>query len=258
MRASPINVGSPMTSEHLDVLIVGAGLSGIGAGSQLEMKCPGKSYAVLEARDDIGGTWDKFRYPGIRSDSDMFTLGYAFRPWTQPKTIADGPSILQYVRDTAREYRVDEKIRFRHRVVRAEWSTAEARWTVEVERGEERETILLTCGFLFMCSGYYRYDEPYTPRVRRHRALPRADRASAALDRRRGLRGQARGGDRQRGHRRHARARHGRERRARDDAPALAELRGRAAFARTRWPTSSGGCSRRSSPTPSCGGRTCS
>jgi cation diffusion facilitator CzcD-associated flavoprotein CzcO len=149
--------------EHLDVLIVGAGLSGIGAGCQLEMKCPGKSYAVLEARDDVGGTWDLFRYPGIRSDSDMFTLGYAFRPWTEAKAIADGPSILNYVRETARAYRVDEKIRFRHRVVRAEWTSADARWTVDVERGDGAETVTLTCNFLFMCSGYYRYDAGYTP-----------------------------------------------------------------------------------------------
>ncbi len=153
------------TSEHLDVIVVGAGLSGIGAGSQLEMKCPGKTYAVLEARNEIGGTWDLFRYPGVRSDSDMFTLGYAFRPWTEPKAIADGPSILRYVRDTAREHRVDERVRFRHRVVRAEWSSADARWTLEIERGEERETTFLTCGFLFLCSGYYRYDEPYTPEL---------------------------------------------------------------------------------------------
>jgi monooxygenase len=156
-------VTAPTTSEHLDVVIVGAGLSGIGAGSQLEMKCPGRTYAVLEARNEIGGTWDLFRYPGIRSDSDMFTLGYAFRPWTDPKAIADGPSILRYVRDTAREHRVDEKVRFGHRVVRAEWSSADSRWTLEIERGEERETTSLTCGFLFMCSGYYRYDAPYTP-----------------------------------------------------------------------------------------------
>ena len=123
-------------AEHLDVLIVGAGLSGIGAGCQLETKCPGKTYAVLEAREDSGGTWDLFRYPGIRSDSDMFTLGYAFRPWKEAKSIADGPSILKYVRDTARDYGVEAKIRFRHRVVRAEWSSADARWTVEVERGD--------------------------------------------------------------------------------------------------------------------------
>jgi cation diffusion facilitator CzcD-associated flavoprotein CzcO len=150
-----------MTSEHLDVLIVGAGLSGIGAACHLQRECPGRSYAILEARDAIGGTWDLFRYPGVRSDSDMFTLGYAFRPWTHAKAIADGGSILDYIRATAREHGVDQQVRFGHRVVRAEWSTPEARWTVEVEtRGE---TIVFTCGFLFVCSGYYRYDEGYTP-----------------------------------------------------------------------------------------------
>jgi cation diffusion facilitator CzcD-associated flavoprotein CzcO len=151
--------------EHLDVLIVGAGLSGIGAGCQLETKCPGKTYAVLEAREDSGGTWDLFRYPGIRSDSDMFTLGYAFRPWTEAKSIADGPAILKYVRETAAAYGVEEKIRYRHRVVRADWSGADARWTVEVEveRGDGAETVTLTCGFLHMCSGYYRYDAGYSP-----------------------------------------------------------------------------------------------
>ena len=145
------------------MLIVGAGLSGIGAGCQLETKCPGKTYAVLEAREDSGGTWDLFRYPGIRSDSDMFTLGYAFRPWTEAKSIADGPSILKYVRETASAYGVEEKIRFRHRVVRAEWSSADMRWTVDVERGDGAEAVTLTCEFLFMCSGYYRYDAGYTP-----------------------------------------------------------------------------------------------
>ncbi|HWF74016.1 MAG TPA: NAD(P)/FAD-dependent oxidoreductase [Solirubrobacteraceae bacterium] len=149
--------------EHVDVLIVGAGLSGIGAGYHLQSACPEKSYAILEARDGIGGTWDLFRYPGIRSDSDMYTLGYAFRPWTEPEAIAGGPAILAYVRDTAREYGIDEHVRYRHRVVRAEFSSAQARWTVDVERGEERETVTLTCGFLFVCSGYYRYDEGYTP-----------------------------------------------------------------------------------------------
>jgi monooxygenase len=150
-----------MTSEHLDVLIVGAGLSGIGAACHLQRECPGKTYAILESRDAIGGTWDLFRYPGVRSDSDMFTLGYAFRPWTDAKAIADGPSILEYVRATAREHGVDRQVRFGHRVVRAAWSTPEARWTVEVEaRGE---TVVLTCGFLFVCSGYYRYDQGYAP-----------------------------------------------------------------------------------------------
>ena len=122
-----------MRAEHLDVLIVGAGLSGVGAGCHLSQKLPHKTFAILESRDAIGGTWDLFRYPGIRSDSDMFTLGYSFRPWEEPKAIADGPDILQYIRDTAREHRVDEKIRFGHRVVRAEWSTEESRWTIEAE-----------------------------------------------------------------------------------------------------------------------------
>src|ERR671919_2352917 len=149
--------------EHLDVLIVGAGLSGVGAGCHLETDCPGKSYAILEARDSIGGTWDLFRYPGVRSDSDMYTLGYSFRPWTDAKAIADGPAILTYVKETASDYGIEGKIRTGHRVVRAEWSSAEARWTVEAERTDTGETVHLTCGFLFMCTGYYRYDAGYTP-----------------------------------------------------------------------------------------------
>ncbi|QOZ29215.1 NAD(P)/FAD-dependent oxidoreductase [Bradyrhizobium sp. CCBAU 51753] len=150
-------------SSHFDVLIVGAGLSGIGAGYHLQKNCPDHSYAILEGRDCIGGTWDLFRYPGIRSDSDMYTLGYSFRPWTEPKAIADGPSILNYVRETARMYGIDQKIRFNHRVVSADWSSADARWTVEVERGPEKAIERLTCSFLFMCSGYYKYEQGYTP-----------------------------------------------------------------------------------------------
>jgi cation diffusion facilitator CzcD-associated flavoprotein CzcO len=149
-------------SDHYDVLIMGAGLSGIGAACHLERECPDKTYAVLEARDAIGGTWDLFRYPGIRSDSDMFTLGYSFRPWEEAKAIADGPDILRYISDTAREYDVDRHIRFGHRVVAAEWSSEDARWTVTAERGDG-ETVELTCGFFFGCSGYYRYDEGYSP-----------------------------------------------------------------------------------------------
>src|SRR5581483_8515384 len=149
--------------DHLDVLIVGAGLSGIGAGYHLQTNCPGKSYAILEARDRTGGTWDLFRYPGIRSDSDMHTLGYAFRPWRNAKSIADGSSILSYVRETAAEYGIDRRIRFGHRAVAASWSTEDAHWTVEVQRTDTGERIELTCSFLFMCSGYYRYDEGYTP-----------------------------------------------------------------------------------------------
>src|SRR5260221_2756276 len=153
-------------SEHFDVLIVGAGLSGIGAGYHLQQKSPAKSYAILEGRDCIGGTWDLFRYPGIRSDSDMFTLGYSFKPWTEAKAIADGPNILNYVRQTATENGIDRNIRFNHRVKRASWSSQEARWTVEAERtmGEGgTETVRFTCNFLFMCSGYYKYEEGYTP-----------------------------------------------------------------------------------------------
>jgi cation diffusion facilitator CzcD-associated flavoprotein CzcO len=147
------------------VLIVGAGLSGIGAGYHLQTNCPGRSYAILEARDCIGGTWDLFRYPGIRSDSDMYTLGYSFKPWREAKAIADGSSILTYVRETARENGIEQKIRFHHRVVRSEWSSAEARWTVEAERSDTGETVSITCNFLLMCSGYYRYDEGYTPEL---------------------------------------------------------------------------------------------
>jgi monooxygenase len=149
--------------EHLDVLIVGAGLSGIGSAYHLQERCPGKSYAILEARGDLGGTWDLFRYPGIRSDSDMHTLGYRFKPWTAVKSITDGESILSYVRQTASENGIDEKIRFHHRVVAAEWSSEEMRWAVEAERSDTGETVRLTCDFLWTCSGYYRYDEGYTP-----------------------------------------------------------------------------------------------
>jgi monooxygenase len=152
-----------MAYEHVDVLVIGAGLSGIGAGYHLQHDCPAKRYAILEGGDSIGGTWDLFRYPGVRSDSDMFTLGYAFKPWAEGKAIASGPSILQYIRDTAREYGIDRKIRFGHRVTGASWSSKDALWTVEVERGEQKEVVHLTCNFLFMCSGYFNHAEGYTP-----------------------------------------------------------------------------------------------
>ena len=152
-----------MSAEHFDVLVVGAGISGIGAGHHLQTLCPRRSYAILEARDAIGGTWDLFRYPGIRSDSDMYTLGFSFRPWTSPQAIADGPAILDYLGETARASGVDRRIRFRHRVIRAAWSSESARWTVEVERGEERELVRFTCGFLFMCAGYYDYEGGHAP-----------------------------------------------------------------------------------------------
>ena len=154
--------------EHLDVVVVGAGLSGIAAGYHLQTTCPWASYAILEARDCIGGTWDLFRYPGIRSDSDMYTLGYPFRPWRGEKAIAEGDKILQYIKDTASEFGIDRHIRFQQRVVRANWSSEEARWHLRVEvtdpnnKGGSQE-IALTCSFLFSCSGYYRYDQGYTP-----------------------------------------------------------------------------------------------
>ncbi|MEU1753430.1 NAD(P)/FAD-dependent oxidoreductase [Micromonospora matsumotoense] len=152
-----------MATDHVDVLIVGAGLSGVGAACHLRRDCPDKTYAVFEARDAIGGTWDLFRYPGIRSDSDMFTLGYAFQPWTDPKAIADGDAIRRYVRETARQYGVDGHIRFRHRVLRAGWDSTTARWTVHARRDDTAEDVVLTCNFLFTCTGYYRYDAGYTP-----------------------------------------------------------------------------------------------
>jgi len=152
-----------MAVEHFEVVIVGAGLSGIGAAYHLQTECPGKSFAILEGRDAIGGTWDLFRYPGIRSDSDMYTLGYRFKPWVQAKAIADGPSIRTYVRETAAENGIDRHIRFRHQVKRAAWSSADARWTVEAEVGPEKQLARFTCNFLFMCSGYYDYAAGHDP-----------------------------------------------------------------------------------------------
>jgi len=152
-----------MATEHLDVLIVGAGLSGIGAACRFGTECPGRTFAVLEAREASGGTWDLFRYPGIRSDTDMFTLGYPFNPWPEQQAIADGPLIRSYVRETARKYGVDGAIRYRHRVLGASWSSHDARWTVDVEQLDSGETVQLTCDFLFGCTGYYRYDQGYLP-----------------------------------------------------------------------------------------------
>jgi len=149
--------------EHFDVLVVGAGISGIGAGVHLQKRCPGRSYAIFEGRERLGGTWDLFRYPGIRSDSDMYTLGFAFKPWTDPKAIADGPAILSYLEETADEYGVAERIRYRHMVKRASWSSEDARWTVEAEVGAGHEPVRVTCSFLYMCSGYYDYEAGYTP-----------------------------------------------------------------------------------------------
>ncbi|SMP74685.1 Predicted flavoprotein CzcO associated with the cation diffusion facilitator CzcD [Noviherbaspirillum suwonense] len=156
------SAGGPDNVPVEDVIIVGAGLSGIGAACHLQTRCPGKRVLILEGRESMGGTWDLFRYPGVRSDSDMYTLGYAFRPWTQGKAIADGPAILDYIRDTARAYGVDRKIRYGQQVKGARWSTADACWTLDVAQPDGR-VIQMRCNFLFMCAGYYRYAEGYRP-----------------------------------------------------------------------------------------------
>ena len=148
---------------HFDVVIVGAGLSGIGAACHLKKKCPGKSYVILEGRNAIGGTWDLFRYPGVRSDSDMHTLGYDFKPWREAKAIADGPSICKYVVETAVENKIVDHIRFEHHVLAAAWSSKRARWTIEVGQLDQDERTELTCSFLLMCGGYYSYDKVFDP-----------------------------------------------------------------------------------------------
>ena len=162
--------------EHFDVIIVGAGLSGIGAAAHLRMECPDKTFAILESRGSMGGTWDLFRYPGVRSDSDMYTLGYRFRPWNDPKAIADGPTILKYIRETAGEFDLNGSIRYNHRVRRAEWSSETGRWTVTasascsppgLRRGGPADGVgantQFTCNFLYLCTGYYDYESGYTP-----------------------------------------------------------------------------------------------
>jgi monooxygenase len=148
-------------TEHLDVVIVGAGISGISAAWHLKDRCPSKSYAILESRDNLGGTWDLFKYPGIRSDSDMYTLGFRFKPWTSEKAIADGPSIMSYLKETVAEFGIDKNIRTGHEVIAADWSDANNVWTLTVNRGGEEITI--TCSFLHACSGYYNYDQGYSP-----------------------------------------------------------------------------------------------
>ena len=152
-----------MTSEHVDVVVVGAGLSGIGAGYHLQTMSPDRSYVILEGRDGLGGTWDLFKYPGIRSDSDMHTLGFSFKPWTEAKSIADGPSILQYLKQTVAQFGIDKNIRYGQLVTKAEWSTDDARWTVTSTNKATGTSNTITCSFLFMCSGYYSYKKGHTP-----------------------------------------------------------------------------------------------
>lgn len=173
-KDTPIE-GEQIGGGHVDVLVVGAGLSGIGAGYHLKKFCPDRSFVILEGRSDLGGTWDLFRYPGIRSDSDMHTLGYGFKPWTAEKAIADGPAILAYVREAAAEFGIDEHIRYRHMVTTAEWSTENSLWTITATRtdptaktgeAEKPDTVTYTAGYVFMCSGYYSYKGGYRPDFR--------------------------------------------------------------------------------------------
>lgn len=152
-----------MSTPDYDMIIIGAGISGIGAGCHMRMKNPDKSFAILEGRDNFGGTWDLFKYPGIRSDSDMHTLGFSFKPWIHEKSIADGPSIMDYLEETIAEYDLAKDIHYNHWVTKAEWDTDTARWTVTASLGDERGETRLTCNFLYVCSGYYKYDEGYLP-----------------------------------------------------------------------------------------------
>lgn len=150
-------------NEYVDVLIIGAGLSGIGAAIHLQKDSPNKSYAILEGREAIGGTWDLFRYPGIRSDSDMYTLGYNFKPWTSPKGIADGKDIREYICEAAKEHNVEKNIRFGHKVLTSSWSSETARWTIEVQLTSTGEIRYYECNFMLCCTGYYNYDQGYEP-----------------------------------------------------------------------------------------------
>ena len=151
---------------HFDMIIIGAGLSGIGAACHLQLKHPNKSYKIIESRERMGGTWDLFRYPGVRSDSDMHTLGYSFKPWLDAKAIADGPAIRDYIKESAAEFGVDQHIHYQRKVVAAAWDSTTAKWTLTLENtssDERRETEILTCNFIYSCTGYYRYDQGYTP-----------------------------------------------------------------------------------------------
>ena len=152
-----------MKQDYLDVIVVGAGISGIGAGAHLNTKCPDKTYAIFEGRDNFGGTWDLFKYPGIRSDSDMHTLGFSFKPWNHKKSIASGPLIMEYLQETIEEYGLNEKIKYNHHVESANWNEADGLWEVSVTEKKSSEKFLYKSKFLYMCAGYYRYSSGYEP-----------------------------------------------------------------------------------------------
>jgi cation diffusion facilitator CzcD-associated flavoprotein CzcO len=215
-----------VSNEYFDVVIVGAGLSGIGSARHLQDECPGKTYLILEGRESMGGTWDLFRFPGIRSDSDMYTLGYNFKPWKDGKAIADGPSILNYIKETAAEGDVDRHIRYGHLVKRVSWSTSDASWTIEAERKESGERVTIRCGFLLMCAGYYSYEQGYT----RPRAVPGRGRSSPGLAGRPRLRKQEGRGHRLRSNCRYPGPGDGEGCRACGDGAALADLHGLATY----------------------------
>jgi monooxygenase len=163
MTSESSNPSVTTTATYVDVLIVGAGISGIAAAYHLQKNCPRKTFAILEARDALGGTWDFFKYPGLRSDSDLYTFGFSFKPWTSDKAIADATTILQYLKDTAAEFGIDKTIRYRHRVVEASWNSQDALWNVIVEAGADRARVRYSCNYLYMCSGYYDYSKGHTP-----------------------------------------------------------------------------------------------
>ena len=233
-RTAPEQRGEPSDPVHVDVLIVGAGVSGIGAAHHLRDRFPDRTFVILDAQDNRGGTWWTHRYPGVRSDSDLFTYGYRFKPWRGP-SIAAGEEILDYLDEVIDEDDLARHIRYQHRVTAASWSTEDRRWTVEVTRGDTGQRLRFTTDFLWMCQGYYNHAKPYQPRVGGHGPVPGRDRAPAAVARRPRPRGQARRRDRLRRHGRDADPRDRGEGGARDDAAALPVLLLRPA----RRPTSS-------------------